>query len=115
MRRDLFPILFTLAILFIVFGLWYTGRYRNWFDKHNPDEISICRINEDSLSLRWKDTRYGISRFSATRHNDDVLHISIDKSHNSQNNFIFGIDTINVRHLEVYGKIYSLKDIPLCD
>lgn len=115
MRRDLFPILFTIAGLIIAFGLWYGARNRGWFHSYNPDDLSLCRISNDTLCLRWKDSQYGISKVSTTRHNDDVMHISIDKSRGSHNNFIFGIDTINVNYLEVYGKVYTIKAIPLCE
>lgn len=113
--RELFPILVTLGILAAVFGLWYSARNNGWFVDKRADDFSICRMSSDTLSFLSKYPNYGVRGWSASRDNDDILHVSFDLSKNSSRNQVtMAIDTLNVKRIELYGIVYNIKDFPVC-
>lgn len=113
--RELFPILLTLALLTVGFGLWYAGRNEGWYIDKSAADINICRKDSAKLQIEWKYPGYGINGWSASRHNDDILHISFHVSRNShRKQSLIEIDTKSVRHIEIYGKMYALEEIPVC-
>ncbi|MDR1089983.1 MAG: hypothetical protein LBL79_02815 [Prevotella sp.] len=113
--RELFPILVTLSILIAVFGLWYSARRDGWFVDKRADDFSICRTSPDTLSFFWKYPNYGIRGCSTFRHNDDILHISFDLSKKSNRDRVtMAVDTQDVKRIELYGTVYTIKDIPCC-
>lgn len=113
--RELFPILLTLALLIVGFGLWYAGRNEGWFIDKSAADISICRKDSSTLQIEWKYPGYGIRGWSTSRHNNDILDISFHVSRNSyREQSIISIDTTKIRYIEIYGKMHTLKDIPIC-
>lgn len=118
MRNGLFPILLTLVILAIGFGVWFEGRNNGLFFRKVAEDLEICGTSSarDTLYIRWKYSGYDITRIDTWRNDDDILHIDvgISSSYSSDKVRLY-IDTVNVRRLEVYGKIYDLKDISICN
>ncbi|NDV96642.1 hypothetical protein D0T84_17235 [Dysgonomonas sp. 521] len=117
MNRELFPILLTVVIVGIFLGVWLAGRQSGWFLRKSVSDVNICR-NEpgDTLSLNWRSPGYGITGWSVSRYNDDVLHLELMLHRGGQSNDAkIYIDTMNVRSLEIYGKTIPVKDIPLCE
>lgn len=118
MRNGLFPILLTLVILAIGFGIWFVGRNNGMFFRKVAEDLEICGTNpaRDTLYVKWKYSGYDITSISTWRNDDDILHIDVGVSSGySSNKVRLDIDTANVRRLEVYGKIYNLEDIPMCN
>lgn len=117
MRNGLAPILLTLTILAIGFAVWFAGRNNGWFFRKVAEDMVICgNTAKDTLSIKWRYSGYCITSISTSRHNDDVLHVEVGISRGySSDKVTLEIDTANIRRLEMYGKIYDLKDIPICD
>lgn len=113
--RELFPILVTLSILAAVFGLWYSARNDGWFVDKRADDFTICRTSPDTLSFLSKYPNYGVRGWSASRDNDDILHISFELSKKSTRNQVtMAVDTQNVKRIELYGIVYKIEDFPVC-
>jgi hypothetical protein len=115
MNKELFPILLALFILILLFGGWYTAKEKGWFTKKSANDIEVCRIGNDTLSLRWKDPKYVITGWNMTQHNEKVLHIEVNITRGFGDRATFTIDTTTVNWLELYGKYYKLEDIPICE
>lgn len=113
--RELFPILVTLGILVAVFGTWYVARNNGWFVDKKADDFSICRTSSDTLFFQQKYPDYGIQGWSASRGNDNVLHVSFELSRRSDRKEVtMAIDTQHVNYIELYGITYKIKDISMC-
>ena len=115
MNKELFPILLTLSILLLVFGGWYAAKEKGWFQKKSADDIEVCRLGRDTLSLQCKNPKYTITGWNMTRHNDNILHIGVNITRGFGERATFTIDTTTVDCLELYGKYYKLEDIPICE
>lgn len=117
MRNGLTPILFTLTILVIGFGGWFIGRNNGLFFRKMAEDVVICgNTAKDTLSIKWKHSGYCITRISTSKHNDDILHVDVGVSRGyNADKVTLEIDTASTRRLEIYGKIYDLEDIPICD
>ena len=115
MKDRLFPILFTLVILLIVFGAWFTGVRQGWFLQKTANDFNICfNVSDTVVSVQSKIPGYGITGWSTNRRDDNILHINVDISRNGRNKMTFKIDTATVQYLELYGKIYPVKELTHC-
>jgi hypothetical protein len=115
MKDRLSPILFTLIILAIVFGAWFAGNRQGWFLRKTSNDFKVCfNRNDTIISIQSKIPGYGITGWNTNRNNDNIMHIDINVSRNSRNNMVFKIDTANVQYLELYGKMYPVKELPAC-
>lgn len=115
MKDRLSPILFTLIIVVIVFGAWFAGNRQGWFLRKTADDFSICfNVKDTVISIQSKIPGYGITGWSTSRYNDNILHIDLNVSRDRRNDMAFKIDTVNVHYLELYGKIYHVKELPVC-
>ncbi|MFV0419648.1 MAG: hypothetical protein ACK5KT_13085 [Dysgonomonas sp.] len=117
MRNGLAPILLTLIILAIGFAVWFEGRSHGWFLRKAAEDVVICgNEKKDTLNIKWKYSGYNITSISTSRHNDDILHVDVGISRGyTSDKVTLEIDTVNIRRIEMYGKMYDLKDIPICD
>ncbi|MFV0330707.1 MAG: hypothetical protein ACK5KL_12950 [Dysgonomonas sp.] len=114
MSRGLSPILLTLIIAALIFGLWFAAMQKGWFIRKTADDINICRMNSNTLQINWKGSAYGITGWSSSRYNDDILHVDLNLTKGRGGNIVLTIDTINVNYLEIYGKTISVREIPIC-
>lgn len=115
MRRGLAPILLTLVIVAIILGLWFAAVQEGFFFRKSANDISLCRIDKDKISLKWKDRAYKITGWHAERSDSDVLHIDINITRsNNENDVILTIDTINVNYLEIYGDTIPINEVSVC-
>lgn len=114
MNKELHSILFTLIIVAVVIGGWLIGRNQGWFVRSSANDINICRnATGDTLYFNSKNPIYTVSGWSASRHDDDILHVDLKLKRNRQNNRIeMYLDTANVRYVEIYGKVMPINDIP---
>lgn len=114
MNKELHSILFTLIIVAVVIGGWLIGRNQGWFVRSSANDINICRnVTGDTLYFNSKNPIYAVSGWSASRQDDDILHVDLKLKRNRQNNRIeMYLDTANVRYVEIYGKVMPINDIP---
>jgi hypothetical protein len=82
--------------------------------RKTAEDLSICRVSGDSLSIAWKDPLYAITGYSVERHDDDILHIDVNITRGRAGRTILVIDTASVNYLEIYGKMIPVEDIPVC-
>ncbi|MBK5721891.1 hypothetical protein JGH11_13510 [Dysgonomonas sp. Marseille-P4677] len=114
MKDRLFPILFALIVLSIIFGGWFIGRDRGWFIRNSINDISISRtINCDTVYIDSRNIMYAITSWEARRYNDDILHLKIGFNKGYGESITLNIDTLNTHYLDIFGKILSIKDIPV--
>ncbi|MFV0312976.1 MAG: hypothetical protein ACK5KN_15180 [Dysgonomonas sp.] len=115
MKDRLSPILFTLIILAIVFGAWFAGNRQGWFIRKTSDDFKVSfNKNDTVICIQCKIPGYGITGWSTSRYNDNILHIDLNVSRDYRNDMTFKIDTVNVQYLELYGKMYPVKELPAC-
>lgn len=113
--RELFPILLTLCILVVGFGIWYVGRNDGWYINKEMADINICLQDSDKVCIDWIYPGYGVHGWSSRRIEDSTLHVSFNISKKSRRHTItMDIDTAKIKYIEIYGRIFTQKDIPVC-
>ncbi|MDR1883301.1 MAG: hypothetical protein LBR26_11060 [Prevotella sp.] len=62
MKDKLFPVLFTLTIMAIVFGGWFEGNRQGWFLRKTADDFNICFNGNDTIRIQSKIPMWDHSR-----------------------------------------------------